>query len=434
MDLFNYDDFNNNKPLAYRMRPKNLDEIVGQKHVIGKDTALYKMIKKGHVPSILLYGEPGIGKTSIAQAIAGTVNRPFIPINATTAGKKDIESAVTIANQEGKVILFIDEVHRFNKAQQDYLLPHVENGLITLIGATTENPFHDVNPAIRSRCGQIKELKRLSTDDIDELLKRALADKENGLGTMNIEISQEAIDIISSSTNGDARSALNVLEDVVFASKDEETKQVVFELQTVKECVENKGFSHDKNGDIYYSLLSCLQKSIRGSDVNAALHYLARLLEGGDLVSICRRILVCAYEDISISAPDVPVRTLAACQSVERLGLPEARIPLANAVIELCLSPKTNSAYKALDLAIEDVRKGLVGEIPMHLKDAHYNGAKVLGHGVDYKYPHDYPNSFVNQKYLPDLLKDRIYFHPKQNGQEKHFAKVYQRLEELKGH
>ncbi|GAA3321193.1 hypothetical protein GCM10020331_035920 [Ectobacillus funiculus] len=288
---------------------------------------------------------------------------------------------MTIAKQEGKLILFIDEVHRFNKAQQDYLLPHVENGLITLIGATTENPFHDVNPAIRSRCGQIKELRRLSSKDVEELLRRALSDKEDGLGAVNITMTQEAIDLISSSTNGDARSALNILEDVVMVSKDEKTDQAVVDIQIVKECVENKGFFLMIKKMVIYTTHYChvYKKSIRGSDVNAALHYLARLIEGGDLVSICRRILTCAYEDISVAAPDVPMHILAACQSVERLGLPEGRIPLANAVIELCLSPKTNSAYKALDLALEDVRKGMVGEIPMHLRDAHYNGAKSNG-------------------------------------------------------
>lgn len=419
-------------PLSYRMRPRNIDEVVGQKHIIGQGTALYKMIKNGHVPSILLYGPPGVGKTSIAKAIAGTVKIPFININATIAGKKDIENAVQEAKTEGNLILFIDEVHRFNKAQQDYLLPHVERGLITLIGATTENPFHDVNPAIRSRCGQIKELKPLTKNDIKALITSALDDTERGLKNLNIHIPPEGIDLISTSTNGDARSALNVLEEVVLASKNSDTNIIKVEIATVKECIENKGFSHDKDGDLHYSLLSCLQKSIRGSDVSAALHYLARLIEGGDLTSVCRRLIVIAYEDISLAAPEVAVHTVTAVNAVERLGLPEARIPLANVVVEQCLSPKTNSAYKALDKAIDDIRKGHIGNIPEHLKDAHYSGAKVMGHGIGYKYPHDYPNSWVNQQYLPDELKDRKYYKPNQNGHEKHLFKVYDRLEQLK--
>ncbi|HHY72897.1 MAG TPA: replication-associated recombination protein A [Bacillus bacterium] len=425
-------DFLVEEPLSYRMRPRNIDEIVGQKHIIGKGTALYKMIHNGYVPSILLYGQPGVGKTSIAKAIAGTVQHPFVAINATTAGKKNLEDAVELAKADGKLILFIDEIHRFNKAQQDYLLPHVERGLITLIGATTENPFHDVNPAIRSRCGQIKELKPLTPADLEELLSRALCDEERGLGKMNINISKEAIQLISSTTNGDARSALNILEEVVQAAKDKDSDSIHINIELVKECVENKGFSHDKQGDLYYSLLSCLQKSIRGSDVSAALHYLARLIEGGDLISICRRLMVIAYEDIALAAPEVGVHTVAAINAVERLGLPEARIPLANIVIEQCLSPKSNSAYKALDLALEDVRKGAIGEIPIHLRDAHYKGAQVLGHGIGYKYPHDYPNSWVKQQYLPDNLKDKQYYVPKESGHEKHFSKVFARLEELK--
>lgn len=301
-----------------------------------------------------------------------------------------------------------------------------------MIGATTENPFHDVNPAIRSRCGQIKELKRLTKDDIKELLIQALNDEERGLKNQNVIINDDVIDLISSSTSGDARSALNVLEEVVFASKNEKSEQIDVSVQLVKECIENKGFSHDKDGDLHYSLLSCLQKSIRGSDVSAALHYLGRLIEGGDLTSICRRLVVIAYEDISLAAPAVAVHTVTAMNAVERLGLPEARIPLANVVIEQCLSPKTNSAYKALDKALEDIRNGMIGEIPTHLKDAHYSGAKILGHGVGYKYPHDYPNSWVQQQYLPDELKDKKYYVPNQNGQEKHFSKIYDRLEQLK--
>jgi putative ATPase len=420
------------EPLSMRMRPRNIDEIVGQKHVIGPNTPLYRMIKNGHVPSMLLYGEPGIGKTSLAYAIAGTVEKEFYAINATTSGKKEMEEIVAQAEMFGNIILFIDEIHRFNKAQQDYLLPNVEKGLITLIGATTENPFHEVNPAIRSRCGQIKQLKRLTKEDIVILLKRALTDKDRGLGDMSIEIDESLLNIIASSTTGDARSALNILEDIIYASKKKDGIIYVDE-HTVVECVKGKGFQHDKGGDIYYSLLSAFQKSIRGSDVDAALYYLARLLEGGDLSAICRRLAVIAYEDIGLANPMMGVKVMAAIEAVERLGLPEARIPLSVVTVELCLSPKSNSAYKALDKAIDDVRNGKTGEIPNHLKDAHYQGAKVLGHGKGYKYPHDYPNGWVYQQYLPDELVGVQYYVPKESGEEKYLAKVYTRLEELKG-
>jgi putative ATPase len=419
------------EPLSVRMRPRTIDEIVGQQHIIGPHTALYKMIKNGHVPSMLLYGEPGIGKTSLAYAIAGTVEREFFAINATVSGKKEMEEIVAQAEMIGNVILFIDEIHRFNKAQQDFLLPNVEKGFITLIGATTENPFHEVNPAIRSRCGQIKQLKRLTKEEIVLLLKRALHDKERGLGMLSVHIDDRLLDMIAVATNGDARSALNVLEGVVYASN--ETDGIVcVDEQTVLECVENKGFSHDKGGDLYYSLLSAFQKSIRGSDVDAALHYLARLLEGGDLSAICRRLAVIAYEDIGLANPIMGVKVMAAIEAVERLGLPEARIPLSVVTIELCLSAKSNSAYKALDRAISDVRSGKVGEIPNHLKDAHYEGAKVLEHGKGYKYPHDYPNGWVYQQYLPEELVNVQYYVPKESGDEKYLAKVYARLEELK--
>ncbi|GGJ66979.1 putative ATPase [Anoxybacillus voinovskiensis] len=419
------------EPLAVRMRPRTIDEIVGQAHIIGPDTALYKMIHNGYVPSLLLYGEPGVGKTSLAYAIAGTVNREFFALNATTSGKKEVEEIVAAAKMVGNVILFIDEIHRFNKAQQDYLLPNVESGLITLIGATTENPFHEVNPAIRSRCGQIKQLKRLTREEIIVLLKRALQDKARGLGSLSVDIDERFLQLIADGTNGDARSALQALEAVVYAARQKDGRIVVDE-QLVLDCVEKKGFSHDKKGDTYYSLLSAFQKSVRGSDVDAALHYLARLLEGGDVAAICRRLLVIAYEDIGLANPFLGVKVNAAIQAVERLGLPEARIPLSVVTVELCLSAKSNSAYKALDNAIADVQSGKIGDIPAHLKDAHYDGAKVLGHGKGYLYPHDYPNSWVLQQYLPKELENVQYYYPKENGEEKHYAKVYSRLCELR--
>ncbi|BDG46356.1 replication-associated recombination protein A [Parageobacillus sp. KH3-4] len=419
------------EPLSVRMRPRNIDEIVGQQHIIGPHTALYKMIKNGHVPSLLLYGEPGVGKTSLAHAIAGTVQRDFFAINATSSGKKEMEEVVETAKLTGNVILFIDEIHRFNKAQQDYLLPHIEQGLITLIGATTENPFHEVNPAIRSRCGQIKQLKRLEPVDILVLLRRALHDRDRGLGALSIDMEERLLSMIAEASGGDARLALNLLETIIYASRKGDGSIHVDE-QTVRECVENRGFTHDKKGDTYYSLLSAFQKSVRGSDVDAALHYLARLLEGGDLAAVCRRLLVIAYEDIGLANPMMGVKVQAAIAAVERLGLPEARIPLAVVTIELCLSAKSNSAYKALDAAIHDVRNGKIGDIPDHLKDAHYKGASVLGHGKGYQYPHDYPNGWVFQQYLPNELLGVKYYSPKENGDERYYAKVYERLEQLK--
>jgi putative ATPase len=424
----------NGEPLAYRMRPTNIDEIVGQKEVIGKHTSLYKMIKNGYVPSMLLYGEPGIGKTSIAYAIAGTTKIPFIALNATTAGKKDVEEVVEETRLTGKVILFLDEIHRFNKAQQDYLLPHVERGDIILIGATTENPFHDVNPAIRSRCGQIKQLTRLTPEDLEELLKRALHDEKKGLGTLSIQITDEQIQKIAFGSNGDARKSLTLLESIVYASRKENNTYVV-EDETIHDMIGNVGVYGDKKGSNFYNLLSSLQKSIRGSDVDAALYYLAHLLETGDLTAVNRRLLVIAYEDIGLANTSVGNNVLAAVTASERLGLPEARIPLAVAVVEMCLSSKSNSAYKALDKAIDDIRKGKVGEIPKHLRDSHYAGAKELGH-AGYKYPHDYPigtfGGWVKQDYLPSNLKGTKYYEPIEAGEEKRLAAIYKKLEEFK--
>ncbi len=423
-----------NEPLAYRMRPQTIDEIAGQQHVIGKDTALYKMIMNGHVPSMLLYGDPGVGKTSLAFAIAGTTKLPFIALNATKAGKKDVEDVVADARISGKVILFLDEIHRFNKLQQDTLLPHVENGSIILIGATTENPFHDVNPAIRSRCGEIKQLKRLTTEDVDVLLKRALEDPDKGLGKTPIKITDEQRLKIADASNGDARKALTLLESTIFASFEENGVTVV-ENGTLDSLIDRVGVFGDKKGSHFYNLLSALQKSVRGSDTDAALYYLAHLLENGDLVAVSRRLLVMSYEDIGLANPAAGPQVLAAIQSAERLGLPEARIPLANAVVLMCLSEKSNSAYVALDKAISSIHSGKTGEIPSHLKDTHYSGAKELGHG-GYVYPHDHKigtfGGWVNQTYLPDNLVGTRFYDPIDAGEEKRLSAIYNKLEKFK--
>ncbi|HWL27048.1 MAG TPA: replication-associated recombination protein A [Ureibacillus sp.] len=423
-----------NEPLAFRMRPRNLKEVVGQKHIIGEDTALYKMIEHGHVPSMLLYGDPGIGKTSIAFAIAGSSKLPFFSLNATHAGKKDVEQIVDEARLSGKVILFLDEIHRFNKLQQDTLLPHVENGSIVLIGATTENPFHDVNPAIRSRCGEILQLKHLTLDDLVQLLKSALLDQDRGLGKYTIEISEEQLNNIAVSANGDARKALTLLESVYFAS-DEVDGKVMVKDHIIEHLAKRIGVYGDKAGTHFYNLLSALQKSVRGSDTNAALYYLAHLLETGDLVAVCRRLLVMAYEDIGLANPDVGSHVFAATESAKRLGLPEARIPLASAVIEMCLSEKSNSAYSALDAAIKAINEGKTGEIPFHLRDSHYGGAATLGH-VGYKYPHDTPvgtfGGWVDQQYLPENLIGTEYYKPVIAGDEKKYAAIYERLKSFK--
>lgn len=423
-----------NEPLAFRMRPRNLNEVVGQQHIIGKDTALYKMIENGHVPSMLLYGEPGIGKTSIANAIAGSSKLPFFSLNATHAGKKDVEQIVSEARLVGKVILFLDEIHRFNKFQQDTLLPHVENGSIVLIGATTENPFHDVNPAIRSRCGEILQLKRLSQDDIAQLITNALKDEERGLGKIDIVISEEQIQKIALASNGDARKALTLLESIYYAS-DEVDEQTIVQDHIVEHLSERIGVYGDKGGSHFYNLLSALQKSVRGSDTNAAIYYLAHLLENGDLIAVCRRLLVMAYEDIGLANSAVGAHVYAATEAAKTLGLPEARIPLANAVIEMCLSPKSNSAYSALDAAISAIHEGKTGEIPLHLRDGHYAGAKKLGH-VGYKYPHDYPlgtfGGWVDQQYLPDNVANEEFYKPVIAGEEKKMAAIYEKLKSFK--
>ncbi|WP_042478094.1 replication-associated recombination protein A [Bacillus ndiopicus] len=423
-----------NEPLAYKMRPRNLDEIVGQQDIIGKESTLYKMIASGHVPSMLLYGPPGIGKTSIASAIAGSSKLPFFSLNATQVGKSDIEQVVMDARMSGKVILFLDEIHRFNKLQQDTLLPHVENGSIVLIGATTENPFHSVNPAIRSRCGEILQLTRLTVEDVCVLLQQAVTDEERGLGKFKVSATDEQLIKIAEASNGDARKALTLLESVYYAS-DETDGVTVLSDRAIEHLAKRIGVYGDKGGSHFYNLLSALQKSIRGSDTNAALYYLAHLLESGDLVAVCRRLLVIAYEDIGLANPAVGAHVNAATDAAQKLGLPEARIPLAAAVIEMCLSDKSNSAYQALDAAIAAIHDGKIGEIPNHLKDAHYAGAKTLGH-VGYQYPHNTPigtfGGWVNQQYLPDALVGMEFYQPVIAGEEKRMAGIYEKLKSFK--
>ncbi|MBU8770253.1 replication-associated recombination protein A [Cytobacillus oceanisediminis] len=418
----------NIKPLAFRMRPRTIDEIIGQEHLVSEGKIIYRMVQAKQLSSMILYGPPGIGKTSIASAIAGSTKYAFRTLNAVTNNKKDMEVVAAEAKMSGKVILLLDEVHRLDKGKQDFLLPYLENGSITLIGATTSNPYHAINPAIRSRC-QIFELKPLSADDIKKALTRALLDKERGLGNRQTEVTDDALTHLATASNGDVRSSLNALELAVLSTKEDEEGIIKIDLSVAEECIQRKSFTHDKDGDAHYDVLSGFQKSIRGSDVNAALHYLGRLIEAGDLQSISRRLLVIAYEDIGLASPQAGARTLAAIEAAERIGFPEARIPLANAVIELCLSPKSNSAYTALDSAIADIRAGKSGEVPDHLKDAHYKGAKELGRGIGYLYPHDYETGWVKQQYLPDRIKNKVYYQPKKTGKfEQALASVYEKL------
>lgn len=400
-----------NQPLAYRMRPTCLEEVVGQQHLVAPGKIIARMIAAKQLSSMILYGPPGIGKTSIASAIAGTTKYAFRTLNAATDTKKELQIVIEEAKMSGTVILLLDEIHRLDKPKQDFLLPHLENGRVILIGATTENPYIAINPAIRSRT-QIFELIPLTPEEIHQALKRALTDETKGLGNYDVEITDGAMHTLTHFSNGDVRSSLNALELAVKSTPENEGGKIIITEEIAGNCLQRKVFAHDKNGDQHYDVISAFQKSIRGSDVNAALHYMARLIEAGELITLIRRLLVIAYEDIGLANPAGASRAVLAVQAAEKLGLPEARIPLANAVIELALSPKSNTAILSIDAALSDVRQGKSGNIPSHLQDAHYQGAQKLGRGTNYQYPHNYPNHWVKQQYLPDTLKHTQYFHP----------------------
>ncbi len=420
------------KPLAYRMRPKKLEDIVGQQHLVAPGKILARMVSAKLLSSMILYGPPGTGKTSIASAIAGSTKYAFRMLNAATDSKKELEMVAEEAKISGTVILLLDEIHRLTKPKQDFLLPHLEKGSIILIGATTENPYITINPAIRSRT-QIFEVKPLTEADIAQAIDQALTDKENGLGEQNVVLTDEARLHLTRVTHGDLRSALNGLELAVMSTEPDDSGVITIDLPTIEECVQRKALVQDKDGDAHYDVISAFQKSIRGSDTDAALHYMARLLEAGDLPSVIRRLLTIAYEDIGLANPNACAHAVQAITAAEKIGLPEARIPLAQAVIELCLSPKSNSAIMAIDAALADVRAGNYGDVPDHLRDAHYQGAKKLGRGIGYKYPHDYPHGWVKQQYLPDKLKTKHYYAPKENSRyEKALQEQYDRLNKFK--
>ena len=395
--------------LARRMRPRNIDEIVGQKHLVGKGKIIRRMVETQLLSSMILYGPPGIGKTSIASAIAGTMNVAFRTFNATTDTKKRLQEIASEAEFSGQLVLLLDEIHRLDKPKQDFLLPLLENGQIILIGATTENPYFSVVPAIRSRV-QIFELKPLEPEDLEFAVNLSLQDKERGFD-FDVTIEDDALYFLIHSTNGDLRSTFNALELAVLSSEEHHVT-----LDDMENSLQRKAATFDKDGDAHYDLLSALQKSIRGSDVNASLHYAARLIEGGDLQSLARRLTVMAYEDIGLANPDAALHTVSALSAAEKLGFPEARIPLANIIIDLALSPKSNAAYLAMDEAIADLGKYGNLAVPPHLQDGHYAGAKDLGRSVEYQYAHNFPNHWVNQQYLPDKIKNVDYFRPDDMG------------------
>lgn len=427
MDLFDYMRQNTMKdesPLASRLRPQTLDEVVGQQHIIGKDKLLYRAIMADKLSSIIFYGPPGTGKTTLAKVIAHTTSADFVQLNATVAGKKDMEEVIGKAKDNlgmygRKTILFVDEIHRFNKGQQDFLLPFVEDGTIILIGATTENPYFEVNRALISR-SIIFELKPLDKSDIKVILNRAVYDKEKGMGSLNAEIDDDALDFLADISNGDARNALNAIELGVLTTKPSEDGKIHINLAIAEQCIQRRTLKYDKDGDNHYDTISAFIKSMRGSDPDAAVYYLARMLHAGeDIKFIARRIMICASEDVGNADPQALVVAVNACLAVERLGMPEARIPLAQAATYVACAPKSNAAYLAINKALDVVEHEESYSIPPHLQDASYKNAGKLGHGEGYKYAHDYPNHYVKQQYLPTKLMDMVFYEPTDNGYEK---------------
>lgn len=437
MDLFDYMRQENGKkesPLASRMRPTTLDEVVGQQHIIGKDKLLYRAIMADKISSIIFYGPPGTGKTTLAKVIAHTTSAEFTSINATAAGKKDMEQVVENAkNMRGmygkKTILFIDEIHRFNKGQQDYLLPFVEDGTIILVGATTENPYFEVNGALLSR-SIIFELKPLSQDDIKKLLLRALQDQEKGLGSYGATIDDDALDFLSDMANGDARSALTAIELGVLTTEPSTDGKIHITLSVASECIQRRVVKYDKSGDNHYDTISAFIKSMRGSDPDAAIYYLARMLYAGeDVKFIARRIMICASEDVGNADPQALQVAVAAAQAVERIGMPESQIILAQAVNYVACAPKSNASYLSIGAAMQMVANGQTPPIPTHLQDSHYKSAGKLGHGLGYQYAHDFKNHYVQQQYLPDALVGMQFYEPTEMGYEK---RIREHLEKIR--
>ena len=427
MDLFDYMRSNTQEkeaPLASRMRPTALDEVVGQRHIIGKDKLLYRAIQADQLGSLIFYGPPGTGKTTLARVIANTTKAEFRQLNATMAGKKDMEEAVKAAKDAlgmygRKTILFVDEIHRFNKSQQDYLLPYVEDGTLILIGATTENPYFEVNSALLSR-SRIFELKALEPDEIKELLYRAVSDDRRGMGSYRAVLHEDAAEFLAEVSGGDARGALNALELGIMTTERSADGMIHVTLDVAQECIQKRAVRYDKDGDNHYDTISAFIKSMRGSDPDAAVYYLARMLYAGeDIKFIARRIMICASEDVGNADPQALCVAVSAAQAVERIGMPEAQIILSQAVTYVACAPKSNAACNAVFAAMGAVRDQRAMPVPAHLQDAHYRGAKDLGHGTGYKYAHDYPNHYVRQQYLPDGLAGQRFYEPTEMGYEK---------------